>query len=72
MTLSAVHKSSRGCKAVVGAVAGTACFVAQQLPASGQLPSLHETCSKLTARHQEVCHSLDSLQHKLHCMGMHC
>ena len=67
VTLSAVHKSSRACKVVVGAIAGTACFVVQQLPASGQLPSLHETFAKLTARHQEVAiHWIPRTQTALH------
>ena len=54
VTLSAVHKSSRGCQAIVGAIARGACFEAPQLPAPGQLPSLQETCGKITLHHQEV------------------
>ncbi len=54
VTLSTVHKSSRACQAIVGAIARAACFKAPQVPASSMLPSLQETCSKITVHHQEV------------------
>ncbi len=54
VTLTAVHKSSRACEAVVGAIARMSCCVAPQLPASGQLPNLQEACGKIEVHHQEV------------------
>ena len=38
VTLSTVHKSSRACQAIVGAIARAACFKAPQVPASSMLP----------------------------------
>ena len=54
VTLAAVQKGSRACKAAVGKIATTACFEAPKLPASGQLPSFQETCGNIAAHHQEV------------------
>lgn len=59
VTLSAVHKSSRACQAIVGAIARAPCFKAPQLPASGQLSSLQETCATIMIQHEAVspfCH----------------
>ena len=54
MTLAAVHKASRACEAIVGAIARTPCCVAPQPAASGQMLSLQEACAIIEAQHQEV------------------
>ena len=54
MTLAAVHKASRACEAIIGAITRTPCCVAPQPAASGQMLSLQEACAMIEAQHQEV------------------
>ena len=56
-----MRKSGRACEAVVGAIARATCFGVPQLPASGQLPSLQETCAKILNQHETVGSSLPCL-----------
>ncbi len=54
VTLAAVHKASRACEAIIGAITRTPCCVAPQPAASGQMLSLQEACAMIEAQHQEV------------------